>query len=170
MGSKVYCVVGPCCMRCRQTQKWSLLGWTRPRWWGERTGGRRPPWQEAHHWWSWCLAVNHRRKQSTFQRVLKKTRIHCCSFNKTHHAPAGFSFLHTNVLKETGKALIQPEVIPPIHGHNVPKPLEKTTDMSFNKGSYIVFTLFSGAGLDMCWWGGQSGSQTQIRVAHLNHF
>lgn len=49
--------VVPYCMRWHQTQRWSLLGSTHPQWSGERRGGRHPPWQEAHHWWSWSLAV-----------------------------------------------------------------------------------------------------------------
>ncbi len=49
--------VVPCCRRWYQTQRWSLLESTRQQWSGERREGHRPPWQEAHHRWSWCLAV-----------------------------------------------------------------------------------------------------------------
>ena len=69
------------------------------------------------------------------------SHVHCqCEPGATYHAPGRFSSFHTDVLKETGKALIEPEVIPPVHGHNVPKPLEKTTNMSIglsNKGNFI---------------------------------
>src|SRR4029434_707938 len=42
---------------------------------------------------------------------------------KTHHPPVRFSFLHSHVLKEAGKALVQPQIIPPVHCNNIPKPL-----------------------------------------------
>lgn len=60
-------------MRWHRKQRWSLQGSTHSQWSGERRGGRRPPWQEAHHWWSLCLAACHRSTKASFS-VLKSSK------------------------------------------------------------------------------------------------
>lgn len=146
----VYPTGVPCCMIWHQTQRWSLLGSPHSQWLGERRGAHRPPLQEARHWWAWCLAVQDRKSF----RVVKSSEwlesvvsvsylVHLCSSFKrrTHHAPARFSFFHSDVLKETGKAFIKPEVIPPVHSHNVPKPLETNNwhEPKVSKQTYEMF-------------------------------
>jgi hypothetical protein len=42
---------------------------------------------------------------------------------KTHYVPRGFSRVGPKIRDVGGKALVEPQVIPPLHGHQVTKPL-----------------------------------------------
>lgn len=45
---------------------------------------------------------------------------------ETHQIPGGLCIVSTQKFHIGGKALVQPQVIPPIHGHQVAKPLQGT--------------------------------------------
>lgn len=42
-----------------------------------------------------------------------------------HQIPGGFGVVSTQVLHIGGKALVQPQVVPPVHGHQVAEPLSE---------------------------------------------
>lgn len=48
----------------------------------------------------------------------------------SHHLQFWISDVEGNKFHEFGKTLIEPQVIPPLHCHQVPKPLDRQKNMS----------------------------------------
>lgn len=67
-----------------------------------------------------------------------------------HHSPVGLCLFHSNIFKETGKAFIQPQVIPPVHGHNISKPLQIKDKHCLNCSSKIIHNPVSFTLLYQC--------------------
>lgn len=43
-----------------------------------------------------------------------------------------------NELHELGKTLVEPQVVPPLHRHQVPKPLDTETEPESQKRNWII--------------------------------
>ena len=44
----------------------------------------------------------------------------------TDHFPCGIHVVGTDVLNVAGESLVQPQVVPPFHRHQIPEPLQLT--------------------------------------------
>ena len=47
----------------------------------------------------------------------------------SHRLQLWVDLVDRNKLHEAGKSLIEPQVVPPLHRHQVPKPLDRKKDM-----------------------------------------
>lgn len=138
----------PCCRRWCWTSRWSEQGhW--PPLLGGTVGGRTPgrPRQTpcARRTAQSGLSVAQQRDElgGTFRSIycwsvkfnmplLYKSSITAFEGN-SHNVPGGLGIVGSKVLDVWREALVQPQVIPPLHSHQVAKPLQKTRHRKFKE-------------------------------------
>jgi len=57
----------------------------------------------------------------------------CLEARVTYDFPIFVDFIHTDVFDVGRKSFVQPQITPPIHGHDVSKPLEQSEIVIQNK-------------------------------------
>lgn len=68
---------------------------------------------------------------------------------RTHHLPLVFSLVDTQYLKERCETFIEPQILPPIHGHDVSEPLEREGRREVSAGrqlGHLAWCLWSQPG------------------------
>ena len=66
----------------------------------------------------------------------------------TYNIPVWMHIINTNVFNVRGESFIEPKVTPPIHGHNIAKPLnfeekKKGRKIEIEKKYFFVFISFN---------------------------
>lgn len=73
------------------------------------------------------------------------------SVQNTYHFEVRVGGLYWNVLHVSGKPLIEPDIVPPLHGHQVTKPLQEklSLDKTTEEKQFILYAINCHT---LTWW------------------
>lgn len=127
----------PCCKRWCWTSRWSALArWLRPL---DATVGARTPRRPrqtlcANRRGRICLSAARTSQKIDlfsyfFLYIHTNINIHICVWfprllRYTHNVPGGLCIVGSQILHVWRKPFVQPQVVPPLHCHQVAKPLQ----------------------------------------------